>query len=439
MYKWISFTRRLLRLLYQYCFVLLIYAIIYSAFQAPFPDFGWFAYLFGALAVSYTFREMCSRGLYLFLIHIAMSVPIWFVTDDLYIRLLVTFTIIEYFADGQRYISKGYELKRMFDVPWESFVVGIAAVLLGLYMKDHTLMVLGYLIPVATIFIYIIAVYFEGLEDYLNTSKHVTGAPMKQIVSVNTIIIAGIICIALALLVLSDVLNLEVIAADFFKTIIVVLKIIFTFIYIIFEMILAFLMGGGSFKVSKFKKIKSMAEDAGLLANVLQTIMFIAFACFIIYLIVKLVSWFIRLIIAKHRNDFEVVEEIYAGDRGIKKEKIKREKRPLFNDPVHKARHIYKKKVLSYKSIFVPAKENTAGDIDKMMIRNSEFLDHSMGEALQADHSMNEALQADHPIDKTVQGDSQINDESITKLYEAVRYGDVIPDSKYLKKMKNAK
>ena len=184
-------------------------------------------------------------------------------------------------------------------------------------------------------------------------------------------------------------------------------------------MILAFLMGGGSFKVSKFKKIKSMAEDAGLLANVLQTIMFIAFACFIIYLIVKLVSWFIRLIIAKHRNDFEVVEEIYAGDRGIKKEKIKREKRPLFNDPVHKARHIYKKKVLSYKSIFVPAKENTAGDIDKMMIRNSELLDHS--------------------IYKTVQGDSQINDESITKLYEAVRYGDVIPDSKYLKKMKNAK
>ena len=155
-----------------------------------------------------------------------------------------------------------------------------------------------------------------------------------------------------------------------------------------------------------------MAEESGLLANILQTIMFIAFACFIIYLIVRLVSWFIRLIMAKHKNDYEVVEDIYARNQGIKKEKIKREKRPLFNDPVQKARHIYKKKVLSYKNIFVPAKENTAGDIDKMMIRNSELI---------------------------VQSDSQNNTESLTKLYEAVRYGDVIPDSKYLKKMKNAK
>ena len=41
---------------------------------------------------------------------------------------------------------------------------------------------------------------------------------MKQIVSVNTIIVGGILLITFALLALADIMNLKVVVTDFFKT-----------------------------------------------------------------------------------------------------------------------------------------------------------------------------------------------------------------------------
>ena len=70
MYKWIPFTRRFLRLIYQYCFVIILHAIYFALLKQPLPELKWFGFIFGALAVSYTFREMFSRGVYLLIIHL---------------------------------------------------------------------------------------------------------------------------------------------------------------------------------------------------------------------------------------------------------------------------------------------------------------------------------------------------------------------------------
>lgn len=406
MYKWIPFTRRFLRLVYQFCYVILTYSIYFAMFKQPLPDLKWFGLVFGALVVSYIFRERFTRGVFLLIIHLIMCTVSWFLINDWYLRLIVIATILEFFFDGQRYIAKGYELHRMFDVPWGSFVTGIAAILLGLHLKNHYLISLGYIVPVAIILLFFVSLYLEELESYIHSSRYVTGAPMKQIVSVNTIIVGGILLITFALLALADIMNLKVVVTDFFKTIIVLLRIAFTFIFTIISLIIAFLTGGSPVGVSKFKKIKSMADEAGLFANILQTIMFIAFAAFLIFIVFRIVRWFIRMIMAKYQVDSEIIDLKHVKMKGLEKEKIKREKKESFLNPVHKARHIYKKKVQSYKNSFTPDKESTAGDIEKMMIR-----------------SANEAAPGDP--------------ESLKELYEGVRYGEVIPDSKYLKRMKN--
>ena len=418
MYKWIPFTRRFLRLIYQYCFVIILHAIYFALLKQPLPELKWFGFIFGALAVSYTFREMFSRGVYLLIIHLIMCLISYFLTDDWYLRVIVILTIMEFFFDGQRYISKGYEIQRMYDVPWGGPATGIVAILLGMHLKNHNLISLGYIIPVAIIVIFFVSLYMEELEKYIHSSRYVTGAPMKQIVSVNTIIIAGILIITFLLLALADIMNLKVMVADFLKALIVLFRIIFTIVFTIISAIIAFLTGGSPVRVSKFKKVKSMAEEAGLFGNIFQVIIFVAFAAFLIFIVFRIIRWFIRLIMARYKSDSEIVEIIPTKLKGVEKVKIKKEKKPSALSPVQRARHIYRKKVLSYKSSFIPDKESTTKDIEGMMQRSA-------------------SLAADGGENST--GNLEIvPSESLRELYDAVRYGEVIPDSKYLKKMKNS-
>ena len=97
MFKYMSFFRRLVRLLYQFFYVMLILNSVYGLFNQPIISFKWWLYVFGLLAVSYTLRDVMSRGIVLFFGHAAVGVLTFFVIRDVYLKYVLMVVLLVFF------------------------------------------------------------------------------------------------------------------------------------------------------------------------------------------------------------------------------------------------------------------------------------------------------------------------------------------------------
>ena len=78
MYKWTSVVRRVLRLLYQFCILVLLLNLVFGLFRQPIISPSIMLYVFGMLCISYIARERMSRGISLLLIHVIMGAATFF-------------------------------------------------------------------------------------------------------------------------------------------------------------------------------------------------------------------------------------------------------------------------------------------------------------------------------------------------------------------------
>ena len=158
--------------------------------------------------------------------------------------------------------------------------------------------------------------------------------------------------------------------------------------------------------------VQETVEDSSILDDIVTFLLKVIILAIAIYLIVRLFRAFYRyLIVRRQKASGDAIIKISKPDMSkTKVEKISKEKKDSYFTPEQKARRIYKKKVESVRKKYIPATNHTAGDILERY--NRAELD----------------LKPDNPKDLT----------EVTKLYEAVRYGNVHPDQKYLKKMQNS-
>ncbi|MCR5213660.1 MAG: hypothetical protein K6E10_04530 [Eubacterium sp.] len=390
-------------------------------FKLPRLNYKQMGILLAVLIISYFFRDICTRNIMLILPHLIMGIIIWFLVDKLHIRVMFIAFVIGYCIDGMNYISKGFKLKRMFDLPWGGAVLGITSIILGEHFDFKDLISLGTVLPMITIVIFLVTIYLEGMEEYISTAKHVTGAPLEQIVSVNSLLVLCLLFIIFAIILICDLMNVEEVLQGAGKAFLAILKIILIIAYAIFAFIMSFLFPNISRYSGGGRMAMDVAEEAGLITNILNFIIFSVFILFSVVAIYKLFRWLIAFLLTKNVRDNEISEEIHKEKKvEVTKEKIGYKESLIGNSPDLKARRIYKNKVRKYRFVFVPEKTSTAGDIKHLMQVSKT--------------SYEKYFKTDNKEDDEEIKINNVNE--ITELYEKVRYGGIIPDKDYLNKMK---
>ena len=104
MYKWVNRTRKYTRLVYQILSLILLINIGLTLFRAPLMKWDPVVTIIGVMVLSYLLRDMLSRGVFLMLIHVAMGVGVYFITQIFYMKFImiavVTFAFVDGFYDG---------------------------------------------------------------------------------------------------------------------------------------------------------------------------------------------------------------------------------------------------------------------------------------------------------------------------------------------------
>ncbi len=420
MYKWIPAARRILRLIYQFIYSILLFDIGVALFSQPRGNVRQFLILLGVLVVSYLFREWCSRGIIYLIPHVVMGVVIYFLPEELYIRIIMMIFTTGYFIDGMYYISRGFKLTRAFDLPWGSAALGIGAIMLGNHQHFPDVVRLGTILPMVTISIFLISLYLEGLDTYINSAKYVSGAPLKQIASVNSLIVACIMLMIYAVILICELMNVQIVLVGLGKAFLAILRIIVIIVYIIFSFIMGLFLGGLPTYSGGVDEIKDIADESGLLGNILNFLIFAAVTAFVIVSIYRFFKWLIAFLLQKNLHENEVSENLPKAKKNqITVEKVPFRETLIGNSPDIKARRIYKRKVRSYKFSFVPDKNSTAGDIRLLM--------QTAGEGYSWDQSKT-------PEERSADMTERTNE--LTELYERVRYGEEMPDKQFLTRMK---
>ncbi len=404
MYKWVRMSRRLLRVFYLFCYIILLVDIALAMFEQPRMEAKWFAFIFSILLFSNIIREHCSRAIILFLIHIAIGVAVFFIVKPIVYKIFILIMVVEFFFDGYYYMARGYNLKRLFDVPWGIVTLGIASSLLGEYFKMNDLKLLGIVVPLITITLFLISLYLESLDDYLVSTREVSGVPIKQLLSINSVIISGVLCVAFAILGLAYLLHFQVVLEKFFKAVLTILKVIVVIFLAIIDFAVRIL--GGNAQQRPAPKIQEQLEEGNVFGDIVVFILYLGLIILAVIVVIKVFSMIIRALMARQDRKFEFVETLSADNKKkVIREKIKKEDSLRGNSPVIRARRIYKKHVKSFKKFFTPDKYVTTADIKEMMEKAAP--EKAGG--------------------------------NITELYNGVRYGTVIPDREYLNSMKSQK
>lgn len=440
MSKILPLVRRFLRIVYQFCYIVIILDFIFGLFYQPMPKLGWYLILFGSLIISYIFREICSRGITILLPHVAMGVAYYFIFDNIYVKVLMISILVVLFYDAFLYIRENYLLKRFFEAPWPSLVFGIITIILGYYVNNDTLKVIGYVMPLVIIFVFIVSFYIEGLEDYISRAKRVTGAPMKEIISVNSLIVAAIVCISVIVIFLGNLLHFDKALLEFLKSLKVVLKLILWVLMILFRLLLGFFAGDMS-GLSKSKYIPRKETEPGTIAHIIEFIVICLVMAVVVFLLLRFFKWLIRFLLAKQDRKNEVVENLPEKKKiSVERERIKKEDKLKGNSPDILVRRLYRKKVLSFKRIFEPEETFTTSDLDWMMNNSAKIKQAgymvSVSELEEAEMDRNDTSlsESEVPENGTLENEQKISE--LTRRYNEVRYGSVIPDRKFLKRVK---
>ena len=418
MYDKLLFVRKILRLLYQFLFMILLGDLFLSSIYKPVLGVTPIIEIFVIMVLSYVLRDKVSHGIFMLLTHIAMSVGIFFIENNIPKRIVLVFVVSLCFFDGMNYILKGYSLKRMFDTPWEAMIFGLLTIALGAYYHNSIVTHIGYVIPIIMIILYLLAIYIEGLMNYVISAKDVSGIPIKQIVTTNSFIVSAVMLVIIILVVISDLLDFSGLAFALGKVFVGILKILGVIFLLIIKLLSA--MSGTRENVTRqsMQQIEEIAEETNMLAVILETILYGLLILLTLFVIWKVFKKLIRIFLDRQDRRYDMTETLAADNSDkIKREKIKKKRQGRLT-PEMKARSIYKKKVLSYKDNFQPDSTDTTKDI------------------LRAARRTEKEEYVDWPVHLL---DEKVTEESMTEMYNRVRYGGEIPDKEFLKKMKELK
>ena len=417
--------RQLFRALYAFTFYLLFMEMFLLSTKRPHVSWIGLLVMAALFLGSYFLRNRVERFWPLILYTVLAGVGIWFLPSngatqesipfglfstsgvDEMERLMLIGLAVGLFFTACRHVSKGGILSEPMDVPWPIFVIGLLATVFGfLYDVEGLTQIAAILTGVALIF-YLLILYTDSTQKYMESTKDVRGLPVRQIAKVNSIVIIGIfLCMVVAVL-LGELVHLPDAFVGFLKAGLSILKTMFFGVSLAFQWV-GNLFGAGNKESTRLtaQRLKDEVTEPATYSNILEFILKGAMIVLAVYVIVKITARILRMLSARfyQHSATERVEETVRKDVRTKiphptvfqrlRESMSMEER---------ARRIYRKRVLELRREYMPAETETTADIEAK-----------------------------------IRDEAGVSLPELTELYNRVRYGDAVIDRAYLTRMKNA-
>lgn len=401
----IEAARKLVRLLYYYLLVAFFASFALYLLKQGSLSAENYLILAAVMSISWLMREKTGNNIILFFTHVAMIAGVIYIEKTTAEKTVIAVTVFVIMITAMRYNRSGGRLRRLDEIPWPMFLAGLIMYAFGLYMNNKEMLFTAYLIPVMLFITYLIVIYLDGVYDYFDRTKDVNDLPVRRMISVNSIIVAGIIVITLISIAISYVFKLDILMRGFFKGLLTVLRLFMLCIKFIYTLLMSAL-SGGSVKNQATKsreEVKQLVEDNSF-ADSMTTIVVIAIIILAAVFVYYLVRRIVRFIIAKRRMPSDIVEQIVEIPHDQKEKRkgfvtVMKERMSLDE----RARRVYRDTVLKTGRPYVPEEYDTTLDIRDKISENSVY-----------------------------------DLSEITELYNKLRYSEMVPDRKTLSEMKKS-
>lgn len=394
-------TRKILRMLYNALFMLLVFMFVSVVFLKLHPPVFVYLVIMLAYLLSYIIRDYAPSNLWILILHTILCGTIIPIRLYMSIKILLITVIIHLMGDAFTYARYGYKLRPLDDMPWPTFLISIIIYTYGFFMHENIMTKSAYFIPVILLVLYYVMIYVEGLRTYVNATKDVSGLPLKRIVSTNTMIVFMIIIFLILGIWLGNILELDEALKAVGKGAIALFKFLAIIFVTVWKIIASFFSsGGGSSTTAIVMEDKAVREYAGQIGDSFEFALKGGIILLATYIVYKITIKIIKRLVEKRKFATDIIEQAEVSYKDTKKEVLYRRIFKIKKTPEEKIRKYYRLRIMKNKYQISLTKSKTAEDIRK------EIKANELG-----------------------------NVDDITRIYSDVRYGKISPDKNMVKKM----
>lgn len=397
----IKYARILLRLLYEYIFVIMATIFIKVIFKSGAPGFWECACILLCFLLSYAAREWINIIAVIPVIHILMGVLLWILPFSKGMTGISIVIVIYLMSASISYAVNGSVLKPASDIPWPTFMVGFIVYIYGLVLSNNLLLYTAYIAPAILIVLHFIIIYMEGLKKYITRVQNVSGLPVSRMIHVNTVIVMFILLILISVLFLVSTFNADAAWPKLYDALTSIVIIISQIVKIIAALISGLLSGSIDRNDEYIAEAKSeISRTVFYISDAMEILLKLVLVACVIYAAYRLTRYIIRKLSVKRYYAEDIIEEA-EKPRQDQVEKRKKAKGFAIVTLEDKARRYYRLRILRYRKDIQLDEYKTSHDIEQQI---------------------NE------------QGLSDVSE--ITTAYNELRYGDMKIDKAMVNKMK---
>jgi hypothetical protein len=400
--------RRVLSLLYDVLFATLAVYFCQGVFFKADINIIPFFILLAAFIISEICAEKCSNIFTLGIPQLAVCAGICFLPLDAGSRTVLCMLAFVRLISSVTYVKNGMKPRKLDEAPWVTVLAVLVIYGIGSYLKINRLVNSAYFMLVALLVIFFVRLYLQGLNGYVSSAKDVSGLTLSKIVSVNNVMIAGIILAFLVLVAISGLFDFSAVGGFILNCLKFIAVMIFYGLRFVVKFVVNLMFGDDDVTV-EFEQADwdtvTEANNAGIIDDIFGFLVEAAILVGLVYLVYSAVKRFIRSFMIKRIAVTDVVE---AADRDETEDLGSRKKtggNMLRRDESMTARFrkLYRRSVKKHADVIGLKNTCTCGDIEEKL-----------------------------------SGESGMDISEATRLYQQVRYGEAQVDRKMLKDIGSA-
>ncbi|MBQ9232804.1 MAG: hypothetical protein IJ167_02045 [Lachnospiraceae bacterium] len=359
-----------LRLIYEWLFSVLFFYFIVVVFVKKKPDGFVELALLIIFIISYIIRKKARFNLWILLVHALLAVGVYFIPFENSTKWILLGLIIYQMGESFLYEKKGV-YGNFRDAPWLTFIISIIFYAYGYATKSSLLKTSSYIIPVLLIIVYLIMLYIDGLRGYVDSSKDVSGLPINRIITVNSSVVLIIVVLLIAGIGLGGILGFDQALYKALKAILYFIVYIILFIRLVLILLSApFLRTPNERLINEQSGFRDyVSEHADDFAGFFDIMYKICAAILIIYILYKVVSWSIRLILKKRIIIGDLVEDAVTDKKIISTKRVRKDKFSMFSTE-QRFRKSYRERILMYRYDIRLESNKTSNDIKDELYKN---------------------------------------------------------------------
>ena len=324
-------------------------------------------------------QRYCYHPILYILLHGIFYVPILLISfpNKWYTGLYITMLILENIHAIHIWIHNTDQPYT--EVPWYLFFFVAVLYIAALGFQQVQLAKYVYYIGIVLLMLHFIRYFIYGISCLFSQSEHTTTMPTQKIMLTNSVLFGFLLLTFLLLTFFARIFELDqllyVIGDFLIKLFQTVIRLI---LYLAAVLRLLFSSNNSTNDTAEEKEALSQAvqklpPEPSLFAKILTTVIELAVIVFIIYLLYRIISYFISLLLIRYASDSDIIVPYIQKKETVKK---KKKNTPAFSKlkeyfdtgNASKIRRAYRIKIKGYKN-FIYEKNDAPKDIAQKVLK----------------------------------------------------------------------